>query len=282
MLIQILNGLVYGALLFALASGLALMFGLRRIVNFAHGSLYMLGAYIGYSVSARFDFWTALVAAGLALALLGVLLDLLVFRPLQDKDPLTTLLVTFGLALVAEDVVQSTWGNDTLSLAEPALLDGVVHLLGTSFPIYRLAIVAFGALVAIGLAVWLRFTRIGLFVRAASFNPTVAGIQGVDTDRVSALVVAVGAALAGMGGVVAAPILSLAPAMAADILVDSFIVVVVGGLGSLGGAFVVALLLGQVNVLGIVFLPELTALLPFLLMIGILVWKPTGLAGSRL
>src|ERR1035437_3643283 len=124
MLIQVLNGLVYGALLFALAWGVALMFGLRRIVNFAHGSLYMLGAYIGYSVSAHAGFWTGLAVAAIALGLLGVALDILVFRPLQDKDPLITLLVTFGLALIAEDVVQSIWGNDTLTLAEPGLLTG--------------------------------------------------------------------------------------------------------------------------------------------------------------
>jgi branched-chain amino acid transport system permease protein len=179
-------------------------------------------------------------------------------------------------------VVQSIWGNDTLALAEPGLLAGTLQIPGTTFPIYRLAIIAFGALVACGLAAWLRLTRVGLFVRAASFNPTVAAIQGVDTDRVSALVVAVGAGLAGASGVVAAPLLSLAPSMAADILVDSFIVVVVGGLGSLAGAFLTALLLGQINVLGIVFLPELTALLPFILMVGVLVWKPTGLAGNRL
>lgn len=282
MLIQIINGLVYGGLLFALASGLALMFGLRRIVNFAHGALYMLGAYVGYSVSLQLGFWAALIASALVLAILGVLLDFLVFRPLQDKDPLITLLVTFGLALIAEDVVQTIWGNDTLSLSEPAWLDGVINLPGSVFPIYRLAIIGFGALVAGGLALWIRYSRVGLFVRAASFNPTVAAIQGVDTDRVSALVVAVGAGLAGVSGVVAAPILSLAPSMAADILVDSFIVVVVGGLGSLGGAFIVALLLGQINVLGIVFMPELTTLLPFLLMIVILIWKPTGLAGNRL
>ncbi len=282
MAIQMLNGLVYGGLLFALASGLALMFGLRRIVNFAHGSLYMLGAYIGYALHGVLGFWGALAASALALALLGVLLDVVVFRPLQDRDPLTTLLVTFGLALIFEDLVQTFWGNDTLSLAAPDGLNGAVALLGESFPTYRLAIVSFGALTAIGLAAWLRGSRTGLFVRAASFSPTIAGIQGINTDRVSALVVGVGAALAGASGVIAAPILSLAPSMAADVLVDSFIVVVVGGLGSLGGAFAVALLLGQINVLGIVFMPELTALLPFALMIGVLVWRPTGLAGKHL
>jgi branched-chain amino acid transport system permease protein len=281
MLIQLMNGFVYGALLFAMASGLALMFGLRRIVNFAHGSLYMLGAYVGYSVSTVLGFSWALVAAVAILAMLGACLDYAVFRPLQDRDPLITLLVTFGLALIFEDFVQSIWGIDTLSLPAPLLLTGTVRITGTDFPIYRLAIIAFGTLVAGGLIAWLRLSQIGLTVRAASFNPTLAAIQGVNTDYISALVVAVGAALAGASGVIAAPLLSLAPSMAGDILVDSFIVVVVGGLGSLGGALAAALLLGQINVLSIVFLPELTGLVPFVSMIGILLWKPTGLAGTR-
>jgi len=281
MLIQVLNGLVYGTFLFAMASGLALMFGLRRIVNFAHGALYMLGAYLGYTVASRLGFWAGLGAAALCLGLIGAALDLMVFRPLRDRDPLTTLLVTFGLALIAEDGVRSIWGNDTLAIAGPDLFAGVVELPGSHFPVYRLAIVGFGILVAGGLASWLRSSRIGLYVRAASHNPVIAAVQGINTDRLSALVVAVGAALAGMSGVVAAPILSLTPSMAADILVDSFVVVVIGGLGSVGGAFVAALLLGQINVLSVAFLPEVTALLPFLLMMGVLIWRPTGLAGSR-
>ncbi len=281
MAIQLLNGLVYGALLFTVASGLALMFGLRRIVNFAHGSLYMLGAYVGYSVSRQFGFWLGLIAAGACLALIGVLLDSAVFRPLQRRGPLTTLLVTFGLALIAEDLVLSVWGKDTLSLPAPSAFAGDWSLLDTSFPVYRLLMIGFGAVAALGLLLWLKGSRIGLFVRAASFDPVTSAVQGINTDRVGALVVAVSAALAGMSGVVAAPLLSLAPNMGSDILVDSFIVVVVGGLGSVGGAFVTALVLGQINVLGIVFMPQLTSLLPFFLMIAILVWKPEGLAGDR-
>lgn len=281
MLIQFMNGLVYGALLFAMASGLALMFGLRRIVNFAHGSFYMLGAYLGYSISTVLGFWWALGAAVAILAVVGAILDHLVFRPLQDRDPLMMLLITFGLALIFEDLVRSIWGVDTLSLPTPMLLEGNARIPGADFPIYRLAIIAFGTLVAGGLVAWLRLSQIGLAVRAASFNPTLTAIQGVNTDYISALVVAIGAALAGASGVIAAPLLSLAPSMAGDILVDSFIVVVVGGLGSLGGALAAALLLGQINVLSIVFLPELTGLVPFVLMIGILLWKPTGLAGTR-
>jgi branched-chain amino acid transport system permease protein len=281
MAIQLLNGLVYGALLFTVASGLALMFGLRRIVNFAHGSLYMLGAYVGYSISQQFGYWVGLVGAGICLALTGMLLDGAVFRPLQNRSPLTTLLVTFGVALIAEDLVLSLWGKDTLSLPAPPSAAGDLWLLDTTFPVYRLLMIAFGATAGLGLFIWLKGSRVGLFVRAASYDPVTSGVQGVNTDRLGAVVVAVSAGLAGMSGVVAAPLLSLAPNMASDILVDSFIVVVVGGLGSVAGAFVAALVLGQINVLGVVFMPELTSLLPFLLMIAILVWKPAGLAGDR-
>ena len=282
MAIQLLNGLVYGALLFTVACGLALMFGLRRIVNFAHGSLYMLGAYVGYSVSKVLGFWAGFIAAGLCLAAMGVLLDAAVFRPLQKRGPLTTLLVTFGLALIAEDLVLSVWGKDTLSLPVPSAFAGDWSLFDTSFPTYRLLMIGFGAAAALGLLLWLKGSRIGLFVRAASYDPVISAVQGINTDRLGALVVAVSAALAGMSGVVAAPLLSLAPNMGSDILVDSFIVVVVGGLGSVGGAFITALVLGQINVLGVVFMPELTSLLPFLLMIAVLVWKPAGLAGDRI
>lgn len=281
MAVQVLNGLVYGALLFGLAAGLALMFGLRRVVNFAHGSLYMLGAYLGYAAASVIGFWGGLAVAGVGLAIAGVCLDVVVFRPLERRDPHTVLLVTFGLALLVEDLVRSVWGNDIRQLPEPPAFATTLAAFGTTFPAYRLVMVAFGAAVAIALVLWLRLSRVGLFVRAASHDPVVAAVQGVQTDRVSALVVAVGAALAGMSGVIAAPLMSLSPTMAGDVLIDSFIVVVVGGLGSLGGAFATAMILGQVNMLGVVFLPELTSLLPFLLMIFVLVWKPTGLAGER-
>jgi len=177
--------------------------------------------------------------------------------------------------------VLTIWGKDTLSFAAPSALAADWSLFGVSFPAYRVAMIGFGALAALGLLLWLRLSRVGLFVRAASQDPVIAAVQGINTDRVSALVVAISASLAGVSGVVAAPLLSLAPNMAGDILVDSFIVVVVGGLGSIGGAFVTAIVLGQINVLGVVFMPELTSLLPFLLMIAVLVWKPAGLAGER-
>jgi len=279
--INLFNGLVYGALLIVMCSGLALIYGLRRVVNFAHGSLYMLGAYLGYSLASHSNFWVALVVAPTLMAVLGVLLDRYGFRLLQDRDPLSVVLVTFGLLLVIEDFVQTVWGKSNLSLPAPAALNMSIDILGTPVPAYRLGVIAVGAAVALGLSLWLRYSKVGLFVRAASTDPTTTAMQGVNTDVLSAGVVGLGTALAGLAGVVAAPFLSLSPSMSSDVIIDSFVVVVVGGLGSLAGAFVAAMVLGMVQALGAVYLPDESVLLPFILMVAILIWKPAGFAGSR-
>ena len=279
--INLFNGLVYGALLIVMCSGLALIYGLRRVVNFAHGSLYMLGAYLGYSIAMRSNFWVALVAVPAIMAMLGVLLDRYGFRLLQDRDPLSVVLVTFGLLLIIEDFVQTVWGKSNLSVPAPAALSTSIDLFGTPVPAYRLAVIAVGAGVALGLTLWLRYSKVGLFVRAASTDPTTTAMQGVNTDALSAGVVGLGTALAGLAGVVSAPFLSLSPSMSSDVIIDSFVVVVGGGLGSLSGAFIAAMGLGMVQALGAVYLPNAAVLLPFMLMVGILIWKPSGFAGSR-
>ncbi|MBR0564716.1 branched-chain amino acid ABC transporter permease [Azoarcus sp. L1K30] len=279
--INLFNGLVYGTLLIVMCSGLALIYGLRRVVNFAHGSLYMLGAYIGYSVAAHADFWVALFVAPAVMAAIGVVLDRYGFRLLQDRDPLTVVLVTFGLLLVIEDFVQTVWGKSNLSLATPDALNFAVNLFGTQVPAYRIGVIVVGAAVALGLSLWLRFSRYGLFVRAASTDPTTTSMQGVNTDALSAGVVGLGTALAGLAGVVSAPFMSLSPSMSADVIIDSFVVVVIGGLGSLAGAFIAAMVLGMVQAVGAVYLPDASVLLPFVLMVAILIWRPAGFAGSR-
>lgn len=279
--INLFNGLVYGTLLIIMCSGLALIYGLRRVVNFAHGSLYMLGAYLGYSIALHSNFWLALVAAPALMALIGALLDRYGFRLLQDREPLTVVLVTFGLLLVIEDLVQSVWGKSNLSVDTPALLNFSVEVFGASLPAYRIGVIVMGAAVALSLSLWLRYARTGLFVRAASTDPTTTAMQGVNTDALSATVVGLGTALAGLAGVVAAPFLSLSPSMSSDVLIDSFVVVVIGGLGSLAGAFIAALVLGMVQAVGAVYLPNASVLLPFVLMVAVLIWKPSGLAGSR-
>jgi branched-chain amino acid transport system permease protein len=279
--INLFNGLVYGALLIVMCSGLALIYGLRRVVNFAHGSLYMVGAYLGYTVAAQSNFWVALLVAPAVMAVLGVLLDRYGFRLLQDREPLTVVLVTFGLLLVLEDLVVSIWGKSNLSVAAPQALAFSVDLFGTPVPAYRIGVIVVGAVVALGLSLWLRYSKVGLFVRASSTDPVTTAMQGVNTDALSAGVVGLGTALAGLAGVVAAPFLSLSPSMSADVIIDSFVVVVIGGLGSLAGAFIAAMVLGMVQAIGAVYLPNAAVLLPFVLMVAILIWKPSGLAGSR-
>ena len=281
MTIHLFNGLVYGALLIVMCSGLALIYGLRRVVNFAHGSLYMLGAYLGYSIALQSNFWIALLVSPALMAVLGVVIDRWGFRLLQDRDPLSVVLVTFGGLLVIEDLVQTVWGKSNLSVSAPAALAFSVDLWGTPVPAYRIGVIVVGAAVAIGLTLWLRHSRVGLFVRAASTDPVTTAMQGVHTDALSAMVVGLGTALAGLAGVVAAPFLSLSPSMSSDVIIDSFVVVVIGGLGSLAGAFIAAMALGLVQALGAVWLPDASVLLPFVLMVAILIWKPAGFAGSR-
>lgn len=280
-LIQILNGLVYGGLLFIVSVGLVLIFGLRRVVNFAHGSLFMIGAYVGFSISLVAGFWAGLVGSAVVLAVAGALLDVSVFRPLRRQDPIATVLVTFGLLLILEDLANTVWGKETHSLPLPEMLAGSVDILGQPFPAYRLLVIAVAAAVGIGLALWLRFSRVGLFVRASSVDPVTTAVQGVNTDRVSAMVVAVGTALAGLSGTIAAPLLALSPSMGGSILIESFIVVVVGGLGSFSGALIAALAIGQIHNLGIIYVPWAATMVPFLLMVAVLVWRPTGFAGSH-
>lgn len=279
--INLFNGLVYGALLIVMSSGLALIYGLRRVVNFAHGALYMIGAYVGFTVATQTNFWFALFAAPAVMAVAGVLLDRYGFRLLQDREPLSVMLVTFGLSLILEDFVAAVWGKANYSIFTPELLDFSVNLFGHDLPAYRFGVIFVGAAVALGLTLWLRFSKIGLFVRAASTEPVTTSMQGVNTDVLSAGVVGLGAALAGLAGVVAGPFLSLSPHMSSDVLIDSFVVVVIGGLGSLAGAFIAALLLGMMQAIGAVYLPEMSSLLPFIFMIAILIWKPSGLLGSR-
>jgi branched-chain amino acid transport system permease protein len=277
MLIQILNGLVYGGLLYVLAVGLVLIFGLRRVVNFAHGSLFMVGAYVGFTVTSVAGFWAGLAASVCALTVIGAALDRFVFRPLQDEDPIVTMLVTFGLLLVLEDAVRTIWGKEFLTVQPPAILSGVVHLTGTSFPVYRLAVIGAAILVAGGLSLWLRSSRVGLYVRASSVDPLTTGMQGVDTDRLSAMVVAIGAGLAGLSGTIAAPLLALSPSMGGSILIDSFVVVVTGGLGSFTGTFIAAMVIGQLHNLGVVFVPAAASMIPLVLMVLVLIWRPGGL-----
>lgn len=279
-MIQIINGLVYGSFLYVLAVGLVLIFGLRRVTNFAHGGFFMVGAYVSYAAAAYLGFWTGMLVSVAALALFGMLLDRFVFRPLSKEEPIVTLLVTFGLLFVLEDVVRTIWGKDYISVAAPDALAGSVVLFGSQFPVYRLFVIGVAVVVALGLALWLRATKVGLYVRASSVDPVTTGMQGVDTDRLSAIVVAIGTGLAGLSGTIAGPLMALSPSMGGYIIIDCFIVVVTGGLTSFTGAFVAALLIGQFHNLGLVYVPEVASVIPLLIMVLVLGLRPQGLSGA--
>lgn len=276
---QLLNGVAFGSLLMILSSGLAMIYGLRGVTNFAHGALYMAGAYLAYSVSTHFSFWLALVVAPLVLAILGAVLELLFFRRLEHRSHIEVGLVTFGVALVLERVIVLIWGERTLAVSAPAVLDGTTSVFGVAYPTYRLMIIAVAVVLAVGLVWWLRGTRLGLHVRAASRDGETSSILGIDTDRVSLVVVCVGAALAGLAGALAAPYVSVDPGMGVAILVNVLIVVVIGGAGSIAGAMTAGMALGVVQTLGAVLVPSLSVLVPYIALVVVLSWRPAGLAG---
>ena len=278
---QLANALALASLLTILASGLALIFGLRDVMNFAHGALYMLGAYIGYSVTKVAGFWVALWVAPLLLAAVGAVFELAVLRPLQKRAHMDVALVTFGLALMIGPAVHKIWGTAPLSVEPPAALAGSVLVLGTLYPVYRLFLIAVGFGTCLGLAAWLKYTRSGMHTRAVSQQPQVARMMGVNTDRLSLLVVCLGCGFAGLAGVLAGPYLSVDPGMGASILISCLIVVVVGGLGSIGGAIAAAVVYGFIQVIGTVLFPSVAVLAPYLLLFFVLLWRPQGLGRGR-
>lgn len=278
---QFANALALASLLTILASGLALIFGLRDVMNFGHGAFYMLGAYVGYSVGNILSFWAALVIVPLLLAVVGAVFELAVLRPLQKRSHMDVALVTFGLALIIGPVVHKIWGTVPLSVEAPPALAGSVDLFGTMYPSYRLFLIAVGFGTCLALAGWLKFTRSGMYTRAVSQQPHVARMMGVNTDRLSLMVVCLGIAFAGFAGVLAGPYLSVDPGMGANILISCLIVVVVGGLGSIGGAIAAALVYGFIQVIGTVLFPALAVLAPYLLLFGVLLWRPQGFGRGR-
>jgi branched-chain amino acid transport system permease protein len=278
---QLLNGIAFGALLMILSSGLAMIYGLRGVMNFAHGALYMLGAYLAYAFASSTSFWVALIAAPLVLALIGAALELGFFRPLQNRSHIEVGLVTFGIALIFERLITMIWGEDTYPVTAPEIISGTTTVLGVSYPTYRLFIILVAAVMTFGLVMWLRRSKIGLHIRAASHDTETSSILGINVDRVSLVVVMVGAALAGLAGTLAAPYFSVSPGMGTAILITVLIVVVVGGIGSIGGAMAAGLGLGILQVVGNVYIPSVATLVPFALLIVVLVWRPTGLAGKR-
>lgn len=277
---QTFNGLSYGALLFLLAGGLSLIFGVMRIVNLAHGAYFLLGGYIGLSVAWRTQsFAAALLAGGLGVALIGVGMERLFLRRLRGHT-LGQVLMTIGFALIAQDLALVIWGGDPYSLPVPAALSGVVTAGGLRFPRYRLFLI--GMALAIGAALWLALdrTRLGAVVRAAMDDPEMAEGVGIRVSAVSTGVFALGAFLAALGGVVGGGFLGIYPGLDFEILPYAFVVVIVGGLGSLPGAMIGSLLVGLLDTFGKVLFPELSYFTLFAPMALILALRPTGLFGK--
>ncbi len=280
---QALNGLAYGVLLFLLSVGLTLIFGMLDVVNLAHGSYYMLGAYAGLTlIAVTSSFWLAVLVAPILVGLIGVGVERTCLRPLYRRGPLDQVLLTFGLIYLFEDLVKWIWGGRIRSIPTPALFSGSVNILGATIPSYRLFVIAFGLLMAVALWLLIERTRLGAVIRAGVFDSEMTAGMGIDIHRVFTGVFAFGAGLAGLSGVIAGPIQSAYPPMGASILVPALIVVVVGGLGSLKGSLAGSLIIGQAETFGKVWLPGASMLMIYVVMALILLFRPQGLFGRPL
>lgn len=278
-LIQSLNSLALGGVLFTLAAGFSLIFGLMRVANLSHGAYFMLGAYVGLSVLTNgYGFGVAVLAAGLAVGLLGGVVERFILRKLSG-NALSQVLATLGVAFVIADGSLWLWGGDPRPVSGPELLSGSVRVFGLVFPLYRLSVLVFSIIIGIGLWLLLDKTRIGMMIRASVDDMQMARGIGIPSSRLFSVVFCLGAALAGIGGVLAAPILSVYPGMDADMLPLALVVVILGGLGSLMGAFIGSFVIGLIYTFGQVLLPDLAYIILFLPMVIILALRPRGLFG---
>ena len=280
-LIQALNGLQTGLVIFLAASGLTLVFGILGVINLSHGSFYMLGAYLALSLTGMFgDVFLALVA-GIPLAfLLGLAIEWLFIRHLYDRDHLQQVLLTFALILIFNEFQQVVWGSYPHSIPAPGYLAQSVRLTeGLSYPLYRLALMAICVALAIAMALVIQKTRIGRLIRAAESNREMVEALGFDSRLIFRMVFATGVALAATAGMLAAPIESAYPGIGDRVLIISFVVVVIGGIGSVRGAFIGSLLIGMADAFGKVFLPQFSSIIIYALMALVLVIRPAGLFG---
>lgn len=280
-LIQVLNGIQYGLLLFLVASGLTLIFGILGIINLAHGSFYMVGAYLAFSLTQSIgNFWLAL-AAGIVLAvLLGILLEWLLVRFLYARDHLYQVLLTYGLILVFEECRSLLWGDDVHGLPVPQAFDFSLPLTDTlSYQVWRLVMSAICLAIALAMYWLIQRTRLGMMIRAGSVNRDMVQSLGIDINLLYRFVFAMGVALAALAGMLAAPVSSVFPGMGNQVLIISFVVVVIGGIGSVKGALVAALLIGLADTFGKVLVPQIAGMVVYLLMAVVLLWRPQGIFG---
>ena len=296
LLVQTLNGLQLGVILFLIAAGLTLVFGVMNFVNLAHGAQYMVGAYFAATlIGLAGNFWLGLLLTLPATLAFGLALEFLVYRHLYHRDPLDQILATFGLILFIDEGVKTLWGAEPISVDAPhALAGGVTLMPGLLYPVYRLALIGVGLAVAALLYVIVNHTRVGMRVRAGASNATMISVLGVDIRRLFLIVFGFGATLAGLAGALVAPILSVEPGMGDSVLILVFVVIVIGGVGSIRGAFLGALLVGLIDTLGRAFGPalltlamnpsaasqtgrSLTPMLIYFLMAAVLFFRPSGL-----
>jgi branched-chain amino acid transport system permease protein len=280
-LIQVLNGVQYGLLLFLIASGLTLVFGILQVINLAHGSFYMIGAYLAFwLVGHTGSLWTALlIGVPLAVAL-GFLVERLMVRFLYARDHLTQVLLTYGLILIFNESQRLIFGSDVHGVPIPAPFGGSIQLTDNlSYPVYRLAVSGVCVVLVAVMAFVIQKTRVGMYVRAGSVNREMVQLLGIDVRWLSAMVFAAGAGLAALAGMIAAPLSSVYPGIGEHILIICFVIVVIGGLGSIKGTFIAALLVGLADTFGNVLVPQFASVAVYAVMAVILLWRPQGLFG---
>ena len=277
--IQLLNSVQYGLLLFLLAAGLTLIFGIMGVVNLAHGAFYMLGAYIAYALTAAWGNLALAIVVGTLISIaIGWGLEKILFHRFYHRSHLDQVLLTFGLIYILEEIRSMLWGDDVHSVAVPAVLDWSIQLTeNLSYPAYRLFMLAMCSALALGLWLLISKTKLGMKIRAGAFNSDMAQALGINIVRLHSLVFAMGVALAALSGMLIAPLSSVYPHMGAQVLIMCFVVVVIGGIGSVRGALTAALLVGLVDTFGKVLLPQFASMLVYVLMAMVLLYKPEGL-----
>ncbi len=276
-----INGLAYSLLLFLLAAGLSLIFGMMDVINLSHGAFFMVGGFVGISLVDDLGFWLALVATVALVAVLGLVVELALLRPLYERGHLDQILLTFGLALILEDATEWIWGTRIQSLDPPDALARSVEVLGASIPAYRLLVIFVGLLLGFGLWYVLERTRLGSIIRAGVSDREMVSALGFNISAVFAGVFVFGVALAALAGFVGAPILGVYPGLDFEVLILALIIVVIGGLGSLTGVFWVSLLVGITQTFGQAFFPSLAAVIIYVIMAAVLLIRPEGLFKRR-
>ena len=276
---QVVNGVALGMLFALMAVGLTIVLGLMRVINMAHGALYTLGAYAVVTTYARWGFVPALVAAPLAVGLVGFVVEAALIRPLYSRDPLHTMLLTFGLALIVEDLVRIGWGDAPYPMAPPSALSGILLLGDIPFSKYRLFVIAVAAVLMLLTWLFLERTQLGRTILAGTFDREMVRILGIRINLLFTLVFGLGAALAGLAGALASPIRGVFPTMGTSIIMPSFVVVIIGGMGSFGGALAGGLSVGVIISLAVEFFPAASDVIVFVLLAAVLLVRPRGLFG---